>query len=140
MRFNLHWLAVKQLRFSCWLYQRIFNFGLGIHILKKYHKLNPSVAEILAAQSGGKLYKYQIEKLQWSGLVVPDSVKVAEEKLMMLDTKTPIPKRLLSLKIMIKDVQSGMLDHDEALKEEIISRIALSMKQVAIDLNMYKEK
>jgi hypothetical protein len=128
MRYNLYWLAIKQFRLSYWLYEKLFYLGLAIHVRRKYGKWNPSVADIIRSQHGGKLYSYEIGSLSWSGLL-RDGDNVGTWR----KNDIPLPNKMKGAYLVAKDILDGKLDYDPILREHFYSQFLATMHQIKLN-------
>ncbi len=123
-KFNLLWLATKQLRLSFWLYDKLFALGYYIHVWKKYHKFDPSVAEIFQKQYPS--LKLSLAKADhWTTQSVRDG-----DVIMATSEPMPMRNRIQYGLGIAQDLVEGKMDHDQALFDQYFSQLQAEFKKI----------
>lgn len=125
MKFNLYWLAVKQVRIGHWLHDKLFLIGLALHVRKKYGKWNPSVLDIIKEQ-GSYIPKGTKERLGFGVNAIRDGDLTIEAGHEPLSIKSRIRYGLS----IAQDVVDGKFDHDKALFDQYFSKLQADFEQI----------
>lgn len=133
MKFNLYWLAVKQVRIGHWLHNKLFDIGLAIHVRRKYGKFNPSVYEIYMKQSHGRTPPKRFAS-RLEGYTPGSRNAVIRDGNQLLNAggieAMPLKSRIRYGIGIARDLAEGKMDHDKALFDQYFAQLQAVFQKI----------